>query len=112
MCFDVLNLSGWGCYAGAFCLSLKDVGSKMEIPDLRHLAASGSRIALRVTPRASRARLLAEGDTLRAYVTSPPDAGKANAAVQVLLAKALGVPKTRLRLVRGHTSRDKVFEIV
>ncbi len=80
--------------------------------DLGHLAAPGSRIALRVTPRASRARLVAEGDSLRAYVTVPPDAGKANAAVQVLLAKALGVPKTRLRLVLGHTARDKVFEVL
>ena len=84
----------------------------MEIPDLSHLAASGSRIALRVTPRASRARIVAEVEGLRAYVTAPPDAGKANAAVQVLLAKALGVPKTRLRLVRGHTSRNKVFEVL
>ncbi|MDZ7710692.1 MAG: DUF167 domain-containing protein [Roseovarius sp.] len=84
----------------------------MKGPDLSHLAAPGSRIALRVTPRASRARLVAEGGALRGYVTAPPDAGKANAAVQVLLAKALGVPKTRLRLVRGHSSRDKVFEVL
>jgi len=32
--------------------------------------------------------------------------------VQVLLAKAVGVPKTRLRLVRGQTARDKVFEVL
>lgn len=80
--------------------------------DLSHLAAPGSRIALRVTPRASRARLVAGEDGLRGYVTAPPDAGKANAAVQVLLAKALGVPKTGLKLVRGHTARDKVFEVL
>lgn len=84
----------------------------MKSPNLNHLAAPGSRIALRVTPRASRARIVAEEGGLRAYVTAPPDGGKANAAVQVLLAQALGVPKTRLMLVRGHTSRNKVFEIL
>jgi uncharacterized protein YggU (UPF0235/DUF167 family) len=84
----------------------------MDDPDLGHLAAPGTRIALRVTPRASRARIVADGDSLRAYVTAPPDSGKANAAVQMLLAKAVGVPKTRLRLMRGQAARDKVFEVL
>jgi uncharacterized protein YggU (UPF0235/DUF167 family) len=36
-----------------------------------------------------------------------PEAGKANAAVLALLAKALGVPKSALSIVRGETGRDK-----
>jgi len=31
--------------------------------------------------------------------------------VQKILAKALGIPKSRLTLIRGQTSRDKVFRI-
>ncbi|MBC7163452.1 MAG: DUF167 domain-containing protein [Roseovarius sp.] len=81
------------------------------MPDLTHLAVPGTRIALRVTPKASRARLVVEGAQLRAYVTVAPEGGKANAAVQTLLARALGVAKSRVVLVRGQTSRDKVFEI-
>ncbi|SEM23169.1 hypothetical protein SAMN05443999_11628 [Roseovarius azorensis] len=83
----------------------------MDIPDLSSLARPGTRIALRVTPRASRNRIVAEGDTLRVYVTTPPEDGKANAAVLKLLAKALGLPKSRLTLIHGQTSRDKVFQV-
>lgn len=83
----------------------------MDIPDLSHLNRPGTQIALRVTPKASRNRITTEADQLRVYVTTVPEDGKANAAVQKLLAKALGLPKTRLRLIRGQTSRDKVFEV-
>lgn len=79
--------------------------------DLKHLAARGAEIAVRVTPRAARNRIVAEGDVLRVYVTVVPEGGKANAAVQKLLAKALGVAKSRLVLVRGQSARDKVFRI-
>lgn len=38
--------------------------------------------------------------------------GKANEAAVQLLAEYLGIPKTRLRIVLGVTSRHKVIEIV
>lgn len=79
--------------------------------DLSHLAEPGAEIAVRVTPKAARARLVIEGGTIRADVTVPPEDGKANAAVQALLAKALGIAKSRLVLVRGRTARDKVFRV-
>jgi hypothetical protein len=44
-------------------------------------------------------------------VTVVPEDGKATAAVVKLLAKALGVAKTRLTLLRGETSRDKLFRL-
>ena len=80
--------------------------------DLSHLAVEGAETAVRVTPKASRDRILVEDDTIRVYVTTVPEDGKANKAVVKLLSKALGVPKTRLDLIRGATSRDKVFRIV
>ncbi|MFC3059255.1 DUF167 domain-containing protein [Paenirhodobacter populi] len=79
--------------------------------DLSHLAVPGTEIALRVTPRASRNALVLTGDGLRAYVTVVPEDGKANAEVVKLLAKALGIAKSRLVLVRGQTARDKVFRV-
>jgi uncharacterized protein YggU (UPF0235/DUF167 family) len=40
-----------------------------------------------------------------------PEGGRANAEVQKLLAKSLGVAKTRLVLIRGGTGRDKQFRL-
>ncbi|PRY25581.1 hypothetical protein CLV78_102761 [Aliiruegeria haliotis] len=83
----------------------------MEKGGLAHLVVEGGELAVRVTPKASRNAVEASGEELRVYVTAVPEGGKANAAVQKLLAKALGVPKSRLELVRGATSRDKVFRL-
>ncbi|MCX8508948.1 MAG: DUF167 domain-containing protein, partial [Rhodobacteraceae bacterium] len=58
--------------------------------DLSHLRHAGAEIAVRVTPKAARARIELAGDLIRIYVTVVPEDGKANAAVQALLAKALG----------------------
>ncbi|KAA2312374.1 DUF167 domain-containing protein [Pseudooceanicola sediminis] len=83
-----------------------------DLPSLKHLAQPGAEIAVRVTPRAARNRILIDADgALRVYVTTVPEDGKATEAVRKILAKALGVPKTALILLRGTTSRDKVFRI-
>ena len=66
---------------------------------------------MRVTPKASRNRIVEENGALRVYVTVAPEGGKANAAVIKLLAKALGVPKSSLVLIRGQSSRDKLLRI-
>lgn len=80
-----------------------------DFPDLSDLARPGQQITVRVTPKAASARLTRSGDDLRAAVTAAPENGKANAAVQALLAKAMGVAPSELTLVRGQTSRIKVF---
>ncbi len=79
--------------------------------DLTHLAQPGTKIAVRVTPKASRNAVVMGEAGLRVLVTVVPEDGKANAAVVKLLAKALGVAKTRLVLIRGASSRDKVFRL-
>ena len=69
-------------------------------------------LPVRVTPGASRDALLGwQGDVLRLSVAAPAQRGKANEAALRLLAAALGVPRERLRIVRGHTSRQKVIAI-
>ena len=70
------------------------------------------KLKIRVQPKASRNQVDGfEEGTLRLRVTAPPTEGKANAGVIALLAKTLGVSKSRLEIVRGQSSRDKVVSI-
>ena len=67
---------------------------------------------IHVQPRASRNSVeVAAYGTVKVRVTAPPDKGKANDAVVKLLAKRLGVSKSAVRIVRGHTSRNKVVQV-
>jgi uncharacterized protein YggU (UPF0235/DUF167 family) len=81
------------------------------VAELSHLAVPGAEFAVRVTPKASRNALRVEAGVIRVYVTVVPEDGKANAAVVALLAKALGVAKSRLTLLRGAAARDKRFRL-
>ena len=66
-----------------------------------------------VTPRASRERIgpVIDG-RLKVAVTAPPVEGEANAAVCMLLAKALGVARGAVTVVRGDTGRRKTVRVV
>ncbi len=69
-------------------------------------------IKVRVQPKASRNEVLGyQGDALRVRVTAPPEGGKANDAVVALLADVLRIAKSRISIVRGHASRDKLVTI-
>jgi uncharacterized protein len=71
-----------------------------------------ARIAVTVSPGASRTRLLGRhGDGWKASVTEPPEHGRANDALIALLAKRLGVERSRLTLVAGKTARRKIVEV-
>lgn len=87
--------------------------ARRDLPDLSHAALPGTLLDVRVTPGATRERIVEGADgALAIHVTAPPSDGKANAAVIKLLAKALGVPKSRIELVRGATSRSKLLRIL
>jgi uncharacterized protein (TIGR00251 family) len=72
----------------------------------------GVTLEVRVTPRSKRntVELMSPGQ-LRVRVTVAPEDGKANAAVLKLLAKTLGIPKSRISIIQGQTNRDKVIAI-
>lgn len=81
------------------------------------LVAGGVRLAVRLTPKSAADRLLgivtdpAGRPALKVAVTAPPEDGKANAALEKLLAKTLGLPRTTVSVVSGHASRSKLVHL-
>lgn len=69
-------------------------------------------LEVKVVPRASRDRIgPLVGDRIKVQLTAPPVDGAANEALRALLAKALGVPRAGVVLVRGETSREKTVRV-
>ena len=80
-------------------------------------STGGVSVALRVTPRGGRDEIdgletLADGRVVvKVRVRAIADGGEANRAVTELMAKALGVPKARVRILSGTTSRLKQIAV-
>ena len=78
---------------------------------IRALADADGRLALRVTPGARTEGIeIADGRVL-VKVRAKPQDGVANEAVRALLAEALGVAASRLRMLRGATGREKLVQL-
>jgi len=74
--------------------------------------ADGVTLPVLAHPGARRSAILGErAGALRVAVTAPPDKGKANEAIQDLLAEALAVKPKQVTLLSGATSRQKRFLI-
>jgi hypothetical protein len=75
------------------------------------------RLHIRLTPRAAADRIIGwETDpsgrpVLHVRVRAAPVEGAANAALERLLAQALGLPVSRVRVARGGQSRLKALEV-
>ena len=78
---------------------------------IRALADGEGRLSLRVTPGARSEGLEIADGLLLVKVRVKPEDGKANEAVLRLLAAALGIATSRLRMLRGATGRDKLVGI-
>jgi len=71
-----------------------------------------ARLTVKVHPRARRSALAGRiGDAWKLALAAPPVDGKANDECVRFLAELAGVPRSRVRIVMGLTSRLKVVEI-
>ena len=71
-----------------------------------------SKLKLKVVPGASRTELSGWlGDMLKIRVSAPPEKGKANGAVERLLAEKLGLPKSAITITAGKSAQKKIVEI-
>jgi uncharacterized protein YggU (UPF0235/DUF167 family) len=82
-----------------------------ESAALRALVDSEGRLAVRVTPGARTEGLEIAGGRVFAKVRAKPEDGKATAAVRDLIAATLQIAPSRVELLRGATSREKLFRV-
>jgi uncharacterized protein (TIGR00251 family) len=71
-----------------------------------------ARLTVKVHPRAKRSALTGRlGDAWKLALAAPPVDGKANDECVRFFAEFAGVPRSRVHIVIGQTSRLKVVEI-
>lgn len=71
-----------------------------------------ARLTVRVHPRAKRSAITGRfGDAWKLDLAAPPVDGKANQECVRFFADLAGVPRSRVRIVLGASSRTKVIEI-
>jgi uncharacterized protein len=71
-----------------------------------------ARVAVKLQPRGRADELLGfADDVLRARVSAPPVDGRANKALCRLIAERAGVAPSRVTVVRGAKSREKLVEV-
>ena len=77
----------------------------------------GARLDARLTPKAARNRVLGVVPDsqnrlcLRVAVTAPPEKGRANCALEKLLAELLRIPVSAVRVVHGASDRRKIVQL-
>jgi uncharacterized protein (TIGR00251 family) len=69
------------------------------------------KIQVKVKPNSRTEEISREGNNFIVKVKEPPKEGKANQAVIKLLAQHFGVPQSRVRILSGFKSRNKVVEV-
>jgi uncharacterized protein len=74
--------------------------------------ADGCTLSVRVHPGARKNGVTGvHGNSAKIALTAPPIDGKANEALIAFLAEALRLPRARVSLVSGATSRSKILRI-
>lgn len=79
---------------------------------LRTDASGGVLLKVAARPGASRSAVQGlAGDALKVAIQAPPEKGKANDELVRFLARALGLRRPQVTLIKGDTSRDKVVRV-
>lgn len=81
------------------------------------LVAGGAELRVRAQPGASKDAIEGQGEDaagqafLKVRVRAVPEKGRANTAIEQVIAKALGVPKSAVSVEKGETQRIKTVRI-
>jgi len=79
-----------------------------------HDGKKGAAFAVRVTPRASRNKImeLQDDGTVRVHIAAAPVDNQANHELIKFMSEVLGVPKSRIDIVAGASGRDKIIAVM
>lgn len=84
----------------------------MSLPWLR-LSGADAVLSLHIQPGAKKTEVAgAHGEALKIRLNAPPVDGKANEALVAFLADRLDLPKSRVILEAGQTSRSKRVRVI
>ena len=86
--------------------------NKPNLPGFLSVQFEGVSLAIKLQPRAS-VNEIGEplGAELRVKVSAPPVDAAANEALIRLLAERFDCPRSRVEILRGHTSRHKIIKL-
>ena len=69
----------------------------------------GILVTLKIVPNSSKNDIIVDGDFIKVKITAQPIEGKANKALVEFLSKKSGIPKTKIEIVNGETSKEKTL---
>lgn len=75
-------------------------------------APSALLISIKAVPGAKRDEVVGRlGDRLKIRISAPPENGKANKAIRLLLAREMNIRPNDIEIVHGHASPEKTVRI-
>jgi uncharacterized protein (TIGR00251 family) len=70
------------------------------------------KVSVKVVPQSGKQKIILDKTgSLKCYLNSPPEDGKANRELIKLFSEALKIPQREIEIVQGLTSRSKVLDI-
>ena len=68
---------------------------------------NGLIIRLKIVPNSSKNEIILEDEFIKVKVTAQPIENKANKALIEFLSKQFKIPKTKIQILKGETSKEK-----
>ncbi|MDP8216305.1 MAG: DUF167 domain-containing protein [Candidatus Kaelpia imicola] len=70
------------------------------------------KINVKITPNAKKFGIIEEQGVIKVKVNTPAKEGRANKSLVKMLADYFSVPKSRVKILKGENSRNKVINII
>ncbi|MCD8378591.1 MAG: DUF167 domain-containing protein [Candidatus Gastranaerophilales bacterium] len=83
----------------------------MDFEDNIKYCDNGIILKIRILPNSAKNRIVCSDDIIKIKITAQPIENKANKAIAEYLSKLVKVPKTRIKIIKGETSKDKTILI-